>query len=81
MRHVGSVGGGRQSNVVGAGNRPLSQIAVTGPGATRAARAHVRPGDCVDRQAHRRGIVQAVALDPSLRHYRCPQSFPLLLAK
>jgi len=49
MRHVGSVGGGRQSDVVGAGDWPLSQIAVTGPGATWTARAHVHPGDRVDR--------------------------------
>jgi len=49
MRHVGSVGGGRQPDVVGAGDWPLSQITVTGPGTTWTARAHVRPGDCVDR--------------------------------
>lgn len=57
VRHVGSVGGRRQSNVVGAGDWPLSQVAVTGPGTTWAARAYVRPGDRVNRQAYRRGIV------------------------
>jgi len=79
MRHVGSVGGGRQSDVVGARDRPLSQVAVTGPGATRAARAlafagnvNIRPGDRVDRQTYCCGIVQTVALDPSLRDYRRP---------
>lgn len=34
MRYVGGIGGWRQSDIVGAGDWPLSQVAVTWPGAT-----------------------------------------------